>query len=458
MPQDRPNVLLLVADDQRFDTIAALGNDAIATPNYDRLVRSGTALTRAHNMGSDSGAVCVPARSMIHSGRSLFNLDGPGGITEAHPTLGEAFGDAGYRTFGTGKWHNGMAAFDRSFEEREAVFLGGMGNHWNVPVVDHGPAGESYDETPARVDLGDGRVRGRRLPADRHASGTHSTELFADATIDFVQDAADGDAPFFAYCATMEPHDPRTPPGEYLSMYDHERIDLPENFATAHPFDNGELDVRDEKLARRPRDPEEIRRHIADYYASITHLDHHIGRVLDALEATGQREDTVVAFTADHGLAVGRHGLMGKQNLYDHSVRVPLLISGPAIPEDERRDALRYQYELYPTLHEVAGLPVPDDVDARSLLATIRQGAAPYEGLCCAYKSVQRMARDDRYKLIEYGAKADRRTQLFDLHEDPHETENLADADAYAEVRDRLRERLLNWCETQGDEVGWLAG
>jgi arylsulfatase A-like enzyme len=291
---------------------------------------------------------------------------------------------------------------------------------------------------------------------DRYSSGTHSTELFADAAIDFVDDAAGDDRPFFCYLATMEPHDPRTPPGDFLSRYDHEAIDLPENFARQHPFGNGALDIRDENLAARPRDPAEIRRHVADYYASVTHLDHHLGRVLDALAACGEREDTIVAVTADHGLAVGQHGLMGKQNLYDHSVRVPLLLAGPGVLTDVRRDALCHQYDLNPTLRDLTGLPTPAGVDARSLVPAMEGTDGPYDAVHAAYKDVQRMVRGDRYKLIEYGGDADRRTQLFDLADDPGETENLADDPAHADHLERLRSRLVEWSQPLDGGAGWI--
>ena len=126
-------------------------------------------------------------------------------------------------------------------------------------------------------------------------------------------------------------------PKEFTDLYPPERIRIPENFMPAHPFNNGEMFVRDENLAPFPRTPEIVQDHISAYYAMITHLDAQVGRVLDALEKTGRTEDTVVIFTGDNGLAVGQHGLLGKQNLYEHSVRVPLIICGPEIPEDMKQ-------------------------------------------------------------------------------------------------------------------------
>ena len=440
----QPNVLMIVADDQRFDTIGALGNDSIQTPNLDSLVESGCAFTRHHNMGADQPAVCVPARSMIHSGRTLFHLDGPGGMATEHPTLSEAFGDAGYRTFGTGKWHNGIEAFNRCFAEGEDVFFGGMGNHWNVPVSSRYPDGEYPDPEPYRGFSGTGSIWPGRQVYDRYASGVHSSELFADATQTFLESHAKSgdDRPFFAYMATMAPHDPRTAPGEYLELYDHEEIPLPENFRPEHPFSIG-WRGRDENLEDHPREPEKIRRHIADYYAMITHLDAQVGRVLETLEATGERDDTIVVFTADHGLAVGQHGLMGKQNLYDHSVRTPLLVAGPDVPAGERRGSLTCHCDIYPTICDLAGLDTPETVEGESLAPALADEAATIrDSLLLAYGDVQRAVRHDRFKLVEYAVDGEHTTQLFDLASDPAETTDLANDEARADDRERLQKRL----------------
>jgi arylsulfatase A-like enzyme len=448
-----PNVLMITADDQRFDAVGALYDTPVATPNLDRLVESGCAFTRAHNMGAEHGAVCVPARSMIHSGRSLFHLDGPGGMTTAHPTLPQAFAHEGYRTFATGKWHNGQRAFNRCYDEGRDVFFGGMGNHWNVPVTDRHPLDEYPADRPHRFLPGDGGPQSTRQSYERYSSGTHSSELFADALTAFLDDHhARDDRPFFAYVAFMAPHDPRTCPGEYHAMYDPRDVELPGNFAKAHPFDNGYLHTRDENLASHPRDPDEVRRHVADYYAMVTHLDAQVGRVLDALDRLGQREDTIVVFTADHGLAVGQHGLLGKQNVYDHSVRVPLIFSGPGVPAGERRDAFTYHHDLYPTLTDLAGLGTPGTVDGESLAPVVADDAdGPRESVFTAFGDTQRAVRTDRYKLLEYDVDGEDHTQLFDVAADPGETENLATDPEHADTVARLRDDLVDWRERVDD-------
>jgi arylsulfatase A-like enzyme len=437
----KPNILFLFTDDQRFDTIAALGNKEIITPNMDRLVRGGTTFTNAYIMGSMSGAVCMPSRGMLMSGKNLFDLVNKGNtIPPEHLMLPEVFREAGYVTFGTGKWHNERAPFARAFTTGANIFFGGMSDHYKVPVNDFDPTGRYAKE-------------------NRHREkGKHSSELFSDAAIEFLR-SYKGDKPFFVYVSYTAPHDPRTAPKEYHDIYDPDKITLPKSFISEHAFDNGEMRIRDEKLAAWPRTPDEIRRHIADYYAMITHVDAQIGRVLEALKQTGQAKNTIIVFSADNGLAVGRHGLMGKQNLYEHSVHVPLIICGPDIPPGKKRHGLCYIHDLYPTLCDLAGLCVPKSVSTKSLAPLVRaQKRKVRDSLFFAYKDIHRGVRDERYKLIEYLVKNKRTTQLFDLQTDPWELENLADDPKYARHLHGLRKELLRWKDKVGDTSSFWEG
>lgn len=286
---------------------------------------------------------------MLMTGRHLFHLDGNGGsIPDEHTMMPELFRHNGYQTFGTGKWHNGRKAYARCFSDGGEIMFGGMGDHWNVKANHFDPTGKYDKRTPVIRDPGSSnKVSWHGY--DHIHEGRHSTELFTDATLDFLK-RRDREKPFFAYLSFMAPHDPRSMPEKYRAMYDPDEIELPPNFAPEHPFDNGEMKIRDEMLANFPRTPEEVKRHIADYYAMITHIDDQIGRLLDALEASGEADNTYIVFSADNGLAVGRHGLMGKQNVYEHSMHVPLILSGPSIPEGETRDGFCYVHDLFPTL------------------------------------------------------------------------------------------------------------
>ena len=434
----KPNVLLFFTDDQRFDALGAAGDDRIHTPNLDALAGRGTRFSRAHIPGGTCGAVCMPSRAMLHTGRTLFHIDREGQqIPPAHTTLGECFRSAGYATFGTGKWHNGRPSYARSFSHGDEIFFGGMGDHWNVPAYRFDPDGK-YDRTCPRVENPFTSNTVTLRGCDHIEAGTHSTDLFVDAAIRFL-DARDDANPFFLYVSLMAPHDPRTMPEAFRNLYDPDRIRLPENFLPEHPIDTGALRIRDELLAASPRDPAEIRRHIAEYYAMISHLDHAFGRLVAALQAKGELDRTVIAFAGDNGLAVGQHGLMGKQSLYDHSVRVPLVLAGPGVPRARRCDDLVYLLDLFPTLCSLAEVPVPESVEGKSLAGCMTGDGTPSRGsLYLAYADSIRGVTDGRLKLVEY---AGGETQLFDLERDPLEMENIADRPgSAAKLRDRRQE------------------
>jgi arylsulfatase A-like enzyme len=348
-------------------------------------------------------------------------------------TMPESFGKAGYRTYGIGKWHNGRAAYARSFTGGAKVFFGGMSDHDAVPVHDYDPTGE-YPDSAGYVADG------------------FSTDVFADATIDFLRSHADagGDEPFFCYTAFTAPHDPRTPPEGF--RYDAGEVGLPPNFLAEHPFDNGDLHVRDEELAAHPRTPAEVRQHIADYYGMITHLDQGIGRILDTLADAGLADDTIVVYTGDHGLAVGQHGLMGKQNLYDHSVRIPLIVAGPGVPSGVTEERLVGQADIFLMLADLCGVELPP-VPAE--LAPLR-GGGPRTHVHAAYLNLQRMVSDGRHKLIRYhpmGSRGSDHLQLFDLARDPWELHNLADDPSYAGIRAELEAELASWQRASGDPL-----
>ncbi len=450
MPQ-RPNVLFFFTDDQRFDTIRALGNHEIITPNIDSLVERGTAFTNTYIMGGTSNAICLPSRAMLMTSRTLFHLQDRGEDFPAdHITLGETLQGAGYNCWGTGKWHSTTGAFARTFSDGAEIFFGGMDDHWNVPASDYDPTGKYDSRIQQTIDFVDQAVAEKT--ADHITAGKHSSELFCDAAIDYLR-GYDDEEPFFMYVSFMAPHDPRTMPQEYLSMYDADDIELPENFAPEHPFDTGNLRGRDESLAGFPRTPDEVRQHIAAYYAMVTHLDAQIGRVLETLDETGHAADTIIVFAADNGLAVGRHGLMGKQNLYDHSVHVPLIMAGPGIPENERRDAFAYLLDIYPTLCDLVDVPIPDSVEGKSLVPAFADSDQRIrDHLLYAYRQYHRGVRDERYKLIEYVVEGERTTQLFDLRDDPMEMKNLAGDPAHGGQIESLRQQLVRWRDELGDD------
>ncbi len=449
MSAKKPNIVFFFTDDQRFNTVNALDNPEIITPHIDSLVNRGVSFTHAAIMGGTSGAVCMPSRAMLHSGRSLFNLQGTGGnIPKEHVTMGENFQKHGYNSWGTGKWHNGTESYNRSFNNGAEIFFGGMEDHWNVPANHYDPTGEYPGRRNHVWDFQSQAVA--EQTCDHITPGKHSSELFADAAIDYLEDYQD-DKPFFMYLSFMAPHDPRTMPKEYLDMYDPAKISLPENFLPEHPFDNGALRIRDEKLAGFPRGEDEVRRHLSEYYAMITHADAQIGRVIQTLEKIGELENTIIVFAGDNGLAVGCHGLFGKQNMYDHSIRVPLIFAGPGIKENVRTDAKCYLFDIFPTLCELVDAEIPESVNGKSLLPAINDpGEKVRDVRYFAYTGLQRAVRNDKFKLIEYAVKGERHTQLFDLENDPSEITNIAESkpEMVAELRKELARLREEYADT----------
>jgi arylsulfatase A-like enzyme len=422
----RPNILFLFSDDQRADTIAALGNPHIRTPNLDKLVKRGTAFTRAYCMGAMQGAVCVPSRAMLLSGRSLFRIsENLKGVT----TWPAMFARMGWRTFMTGKWHNQEASALSAFAEGKTIFFGGMGYPYKLPVADITP---------------------KHTLTEKRPSGKHSVELFGDSVIDFIKSQQGSDKPFLAYVAFNGPHDPRVAPKEYHQPYDANKPPLPPNFLAQHPFNNGDLVGRDERLAPWPRTPDVVRQHLADYYAYITFLDAQVGRIVAALREAGLEEDTIIVFSSDSGLAIGSHGLFGKQNLYDHSMRSPLILAGPGIPQGKQSDAMCYLFDVFPTLGELAGVPAPEGSEGKSLVPILRgERKEPRDALFFAYRNVQRAVRDDRWHMLVYPQI--NKTQLFDLQNDPYEIKDLAGDPAQAKQVERLTEKLKELQQQFGD-------
>lgn len=398
----RPNILFILADDQRHDTIAALGNNEIQTPNLDKLVQRGFVFSNAYCQGGMVPAVCTPSRTMLLTGKSLFHIPPVGTRSYDGPMLPTAFNKAGYTTLHVGKPGNSFPPAHQAFGKNVAI-----------PHV-----------------------------------GAETSQKAADAVIDFLR-SHKGDTPFFIYLAPSVPHDPRVAPQQFQQMYDPAKITLSKNFMPRHPFDNGELNVRDEKLAPVPRTPEVMRRHLADYYACISCLDHHVGRILDVVKETGRADNTLVVYSSDQGLAVGgRHGLMGKQNLYEH-FKSPLIVAGPGIAKGQSA-ALVYLFDLFPTLCDLAGIATPEVAEGSSLVPVLKgKKARVREWLFAAYRDCQRMVRDERWKLIWY-PKIDR-YQLFDLASDPWEINDLSDQTAHATRLAELKKQLAAQQKAFGD-------
>lgn len=415
----KPNILFILADDQCYSTIHELGNAEIITPTLDELARRGTVFTTAYNMGGWNGAICVASRAMFNTGRFLWRAYEAESVLDSLASAGALWSlemeKLGYDTYMTGKWH--VEIDPREVFLQVGTVRGGMPDDtpqgYNRPLSEEDREWTPWDESYGGFWEG----------------GIHWSEVVANETMTFLDTASRSENPFFMYIAFNAPHDPRQSPKEYVDMYPLSELSVPESFLPEYPYKDKigcGPGLRDERLAPFPRTEYAVKVNRQEYYALITHLDAQIGRILNKLEETGQADNTYIIYSADHGLSVGHHGLIGKQNMYDHSLRPPMIIVGPDIPKGEMREMPVYLQDLMPTVIDYAGGVVPEYVEFNSLRTLINEerDRTFYPEVYAAYTDMQRMIRKDDYKLIVYPYAGVKR--LFDLANDPDEMHDLA--------------------------------
>lgn len=441
----RPNFVFIFADDQAYNTIGALGHLNVETPNLDRLIGQGTTFTHAYNQGGWHGAVCVASRNMLNTGRFLWHAERHASRLEAERRAGNFWSEylkqAGYDTFFCGKWHL-QADVHQAFDQVGHVR---PGMPKDQPAGYHRPVQGRPDRWKPWETAAGGYWSG----------GKHWSEVTADDACDYLSDPARQKRPFFMYIAFNAPHDPRQSPREYVERYPLSKISLPKNYLPEYPYKDAigcGRSLRDERLAPFPRTPYAIQVNRQEYFAIITHLDAQIGRILDALQQAGEAENTYVIFSADHGLAVGHHGLLGKQNMFDHSVRVPFIIRGPEVAANRKNTKPIYLQDVMPTTLELAGIKKPSHVQFRSIWPLLKgKRENHYEAIYGAYMQSQRMVVVDGYKLILYPNI--KKTLLFDLHSDPNEMRDLSERKEQAERVKQLFSRLLDLQKQTGDPL-----
>ena len=446
-----PNVLWICTDQQRWDTIAALGNRHVSTPNIDRLAAGGTACTNAFCQAP----ICTPSRASFLTGCYPSTVhgcsNGNSHWAEAAPLVTSLLSDAGYCCGLAGKLH--LAGAHGRIEPRPrddgySVF------HWSHDPRDAWPAGHAYRDWVSEhgAQLGQIYAEHGYMPAE-----LHQTTFCADKAIEFMEIA--WTQPWLMSVNIFDPHAAFDPPADYLARYNPD--DMP-----APAYRDSDLAAQ-ELLAgvdfqTQARDPDsfDARGKIAAYYAMIELIDHNVGRMLDALERSGQAGNTLVIFTSDHGEMLGDHGLLLKGcRFYEGLVHVPLILRWPGqIAAGTATDALVELTDLAPTLLDAAGLPVPEHIAGRSLLPLLRGATTEHrEQVRCEYyealRSLRRntsgwsdsratMIRDRRYKLAVYHGHPV--GELFDLQEDPHEHRNLWNEASHTELRFDLLRRCFD--------------
>lgn len=449
---EKPNILFILADDQCWETIGAIGGEVI-TPNLDKLVEEGTRFDHAYNMGSWSGAVCVASRHMFNTGRYVWNANNiikdsakwkknhkgepdPNGIK----SWSQLMGDAGYETYFSGKWHVSLFKPQEIFDHVGTVRAG-------MPKAR--PAG--YNRPKDENDKS-------WLPWDKKQGGfweggTHWSEVLRDEAVGFINEAAKKDDPFFMYVAFNAPHDPRQAPKGFIDMYPLENIKVPENFLDGYPYAKQigcSKGLRDEKLLPFPRTEYAVKVNRQEYYALITHMDEQIGKILDALKASGKADNTYIIYTADHGLAVGHHGLVGKQNMYEHSLCPPLIINGPGIEAGKRVNTRVYIQDIVPTTLDLAGAKTEQTIDFQSLLPLAKgESTKGRDTIYGAYLNLQRCVIKDGWKLIYYPNGEVHR--LYNLDKDANEMNDLAANPEYASRLATMKKALVEEMKVQGD-------
>ncbi|MCA8996458.1 MAG: sulfatase-like hydrolase/transferase [Planctomycetaceae bacterium] len=431
-----PNVLLIVTDDQRPDTIHALGNEVIQTPALDDLVARGTTFTRAIT----AIPICVASRAELLTGRDgRFNGQDNFGFSPKPgvPHLANVLRDQGYETCYVGKWHTVGRPSDSGYETTEGLYGSGGGKYpLTFPLDWKGMEVTGYRGWVFQTD-------DRTIFPDRGVGLTPNiSENFTDAALAFLKRRSE--RPFFLHVNYTAPHDPLFVPKGFETRHADLDVPLPKNFVPEHPFDHGNAGGRDEVLFSSPRTPEQTKAGLAVYYAVIEHLDQQVGRLLEGLQADDLSQETLVIYTSDHGLAMGSHGLRGKQNMYEHSVGVPLLFAGSDVPAGKRTDAQCYLRDLFPTICDYAGAKIPETVHGKSLKPVIEgTQETVYDAVFAHYKDSQQMVRTEHWKYVRYPLVD--REQLFDLRNEPLEMNNLIQNPEHATVADNLRSRLNEW-------------
>ena len=442
----KPNIVFIFADDQCFSAVHRLGCDEIETPNLDKLVDRGVTFTHAYNQGSWSGAVCVASRGMLNTGRFLWHANRACDQAEKERAAGRLWSEylkkADYDTYMAGKWHVDKVDPHRAFDFVKNV-RPGMPNQtpegYNRPIEGKPDRWSPYDPKFGGYWKG----------------GKHWSEVLGDDATRFIKQASKNEKPFFMYLAFNAPHDPRQSPKFYVDKYPYEKIKIPENFLPQYPYkDDIECgkDLRDERLAPFPRTEYSVQVNRQEYYAIITHMDAQIGRILDAIEKSGKADNTYIFFTADHGLAVGQHGLMGKQNLFDHSVRVPFIVVGPNVPKGKKIDGGIYLQDVMPTSLDLAGVEMPEQIQFKSVMPIIEgKRKCNYDAIYGAYRSVQRAVTQGDYKLILYPKI--KKVLLFNLKQDPWEMNNLAENPENDPIIKKLFKAILELQKETGDSL-----
>ncbi len=476
----RPNILMICTDQQRWDTLGATGNTFVNTPDIDALYAGGAAVPSAYCQSP----VCTPSRASFLTGRyprTTRTRQNGQDIPADERLLPRILADAGYACGLAGKLHISAChpdvspVYERRIDDGYHVF------HWShhpAMAMSENPRGGGFARLPnwplnaynLWLSEKGARYETQAFEGCEHISigpeaENHQTTFCAEKTIEFLNAHKGGDTPWMFSVNFFDPHHPFDPPKSYLDRYLERLDDIP-----LPPYVEGELDNKPTYQgidhrgayggnAGLPFDKMSDRDHRlvrAAYYAMCDLVSDQVGRIVKALQDSGQREDTLVVFMSDHGELLGDHGIYLKGPFfYEPSIRVPLVLNWPGVIPPQSVDGLVELVDLMPTLLEAAGLPEEPGVQGKSLWNGIvaGKGRSQRENVFCEYvnamswhaqdrPTILSMVRNDRNKLIvDHGLNGG---ELYDLKEDPGETNNLWDDADHAQVKSEM---LLAMCD-----------
>ncbi|WP_328999578.1 sulfatase-like hydrolase/transferase [Kribbella sp. NBC_00709] len=448
-----PNVLLLCTDQQRFSALGAYGNDEIETPNLDRLAAQGVVFENCYVQSP----VCAPSRASLMTGKYLHahGLWANGvGLPDGERLFSKDLAEAGYDCGLVGKFHLNACFGGRSEKRHDDGFRVFRWAHDPYP----GSSENEYHRWlyTLRPDLAGADVDYDTLPTDLHYS-----RWIGNQTIDFLTRSRDRDKPFLFIANFFDPHHGFGAPEEYVRRYREKQLTrpIPDDLAGKPPI---QTEASKASYAGHARGytsytADELQEVKAAYYAMVTLVDDEVGRILDALDAEGLGEDTLVVFTSDHGEMLGDHQLMLKgPMMYDQAVRVPLILRWPAeIAPGTRSPELVQWIDLAPTILTAAGLDPRGQGQDLLPLATNRARArgwalSEYRNSGHPYDPAVHltMLRRDQWKLVvQHGSPAtsrERPGELYDVVADPNEQQNLWDDPLHRGIRTELQEFLLD--------------
>ncbi|MDE2810077.1 MAG: sulfatase-like hydrolase/transferase [Gemmatimonadota bacterium] len=450
-----PNIVLIVTDQQRWDTLGCLGYDHVITPHIDRLAARGVAFSRAFVQG----AVCGPSRNSIVSGQYVHThgIDrNEAWLTPEQPNWIEQLRDGGYHTVNIGKMHTAPIRLPCGFRHRTVV------ENKNYRQGHHGPDPDDYDLYLMQFGL--------RRPALTYyrdvpnwpdylgaAVWPHDEDLFIDNCVGRWSVEAirthDFAVPLFLWSGFAGPHDPFDAPASALARYEGvdipDPVGIPNELDTKPPPQRRAMEGMDGKHAPAAiwwsrATPERIRRMRRHYYANITAIDDWVGAMVAAMDERGELDNTVFVFTSDHGDCLGDHHQVYKfSSHYDSVARVPLVFAGPGVERLGVRDPLVELIDLGPTLLEMAGLEPLAGAAGLSLEPLLRGKEAVLHETVFSEYGPRIMARTEAWKLVFYPGEP--YGELYHLEEDPDELYNLYDDLAHAGARGEMVERMMDW-------------